>query len=103
MLVVIILAAEVLHIFIHFYIGHQYEHYSKKGLSSLKTLMIYELILTLGLCAIIFLEGEVSSALAVIKGNRLYKKSLEEFSLISFKWYQNHYAMRLANIFNHDY
>jgi len=38
--------------------------------------MIIELVLTVGLAGIVYLEGEVSSKLAVIKGNALYSRSL---------------------------
>lgn len=39
--VIIIVAVEVLHIFIHFYIGHEYEHRARSGLTALQTLMLY--------------------------------------------------------------
>jgi hypothetical protein len=39
----------------------------------MKSLMLYEVVLTLGLAGLIYLEGEVSSHLAVIVGNRLYR------------------------------
>jgi hypothetical protein len=35
--------------------------------------MFYEGVLTLGLAGLIYLEGEFSSYLAVIAGNKLYK------------------------------
>jgi hypothetical protein len=53
--VVIIVAVEVLHIFIHFYIGHEYEHRAKSGIRALRTLMFYEGVLTLGLAGLIYL------------------------------------------------
>jgi hypothetical protein len=76
-IVVIIIAVEVLHIFIHFYIGHEYEHSAHSGLSAMSNLMMYELVLTLGLAGLIYLESEVSSYLSIIAGNKLYKESLE--------------------------
>jgi hypothetical protein len=85
--VIIIIAAEALHIFIHFYIGHEYEHRSRSGIKALKVLMEYELVLTLGLAGLIYLEGEVSSYLAVITGNKLYKESLESLVHREIRWY----------------
>jgi len=38
--------------------------------------MLYEGILTLGLAGLIYLEGEVSSYIAVMTGNKLYKGSI---------------------------
>ena len=43
-------------------------------------LMSYEVILTFGLALVIYLEGEVSSYIAIIIGNKLYKESLESFT-----------------------
>lgn len=51
----IIIAVEVLHIFIHFYIGHEYEHRARAGIESMKSLMLYEVVLTLGLAGLIYL------------------------------------------------
>jgi hypothetical protein len=42
--------------------------------------MLTELVLTLGLAGILYLEGEVSSKLAVIKGNKLYSSSLKKLT-----------------------
>lgn len=75
-ILIIIIAVEVLHIFIHFFIGHEYEHRAKEGIKSLRTLMFYEVVLTIGLAGLIYLEGEVSTHLAIITGNKLYKLSL---------------------------
>lgn len=91
----------MLHIFIHFYIGHEYEHHSKKGLSALRTLMFYEVILTLGLSGIVFLEGEVSSHLAIMTGSILYKESLEALVQKDMQWYGKNYYLRSADTFNH--
>lgn len=38
--------------------------------------MFYEVVLTIGLAGLIYLEGEVSTHLAIITGNKLYKLSL---------------------------
>lgn len=102
-IVIIIVAVEVLHIFIHFYIGHEYEHRAQFGLEALKTLMIYEVVLTIGLGGLIYLEGEVSSHLAVIAGNKLYKESLESLVHREIRWYSEEYSLRTADKFNHDY
>lgn len=39
----------------------------------MKNLMFYEVVLTIGLAGLIYLEGEVSSYIAVIIGNKLYE------------------------------
>ena len=69
---IIIISAELLHIFIHFFIGHEYEDHQNNDYASFRNLMAIEFILTVGLAGIIYLEGEVSSKLAVIKGNQIY-------------------------------
>lgn len=71
----IILAAEVLHIFIHFYIGHLEEEYGNDDYTKYKNLMIAEVALTFCLAGLIYLEGEISTILAVAIGNRLYEQS----------------------------
>lgn len=53
----VILAAEVLHIFIHFYIGHMEEEFAKDDYSKYKNLMITEVVLTFCLAGLIYLEG----------------------------------------------
>ena len=42
--------------------------------------MFIELVLTIGLAGILYLEGEVSSKLAVIKGNKLYSRALKRLA-----------------------
>jgi hypothetical protein len=73
----------------------------KEGLSSLRALMLYEVILTLGLAGIMFLEGEVSSHLAVMTGSSLYKESLEALVKKDMNWYGKNYYLRTADKFNH--
>ncbi len=70
---VIILSAELLHIFIHFYIGHAMEAHGDEGYQNYQNMLLLEVVLTFCLSAIIYLEGEVSSWIAVIIGNRLYE------------------------------
>ena len=51
----IIIAAELLHIFIHFFIGHEYEEHQSNDLASFRNLMLIELVLTIGLAGILYL------------------------------------------------
>ena len=97
------MAAELLHIFIHFFIGHEYEHHEEQALDSMAQLMSYEVILTFGLALVIYLEGEVSSYIAIIIGNKLYKESLESFTHKEMNWYSKKYLLKEADKFNHDY
>lgn len=98
---IIIISAELLHIFIHFFIGHEYEEHQNNNLASFRNLMALELILTLGLAGIIYLEGEVSSKLAVIKGNNLYGNSLRKLTEQNLIWFNDQFAVKLADKFNH--
>ena len=63
--------------------------------------MVVELVLTIGLAGIVFLEGEVSSKLAVIQGNRLYSSALERLTSQSVVWFGEQFMVRLADKFNH--
>ena len=63
--------------------------------------MFLELILTIGLAGIIYLEGEVSSKLAVIKGNNLYSKSLKKMTEQSLTWFNDQFTVKIADKFNH--
>lgn len=63
--------------------------------------MLIELILTIGLAGIIFLEGEVSSKLAVIQGNKLFSASLKRLVNQSLTWFSEQFAVYLADKFNH--
>ena len=101
MLDLIIVAAELLHIFIHFFIGHEYEEHQNNDLSSFRNLMLLELVLTIGLAGIIYLEGEVSSKLAVIKGNKLYSRAIKRLSEQSLTWFSSKFSVKLADKFNH--
>lgn len=65
--------------------------------------MFYEGVLTLGLAGLIYLEGEVSTYLAVMTGNKLYKESLMALTHKPLKWYGEEYSLRTADKFNHDY
>jgi hypothetical protein len=70
-------------------------------LGSFRNLMLIELVLTIGLAGILFLEGEVSSKLAVIKGNRLYASALKRLVDQSLTWFSSQFAVKLADKFNH--
>jgi hypothetical protein len=59
--VMIIAVAELMHIFIHFYIGHLEEEHGDNNYSKFRNLILAEFVLTLGLAGVIWLEGEVSS------------------------------------------
>ena len=63
--------------------------------------MITELILTIGLAGIIYLEGVVSSKLAVIKGNKLYSNSLNRLADQSLTWFSEQFSVKVADKFNH--
>jgi hypothetical protein len=63
--------------------------------------MVIELILTIGLAGIVYLEGEVSSKLAVIKGNNLYSKSLKKLTDQSLVWFNDQFSVKIADKFNH--
>ena len=63
--------------------------------------MLIELVLTIGLAGILFLEGEVSSKLAVIKGNRLYSSALKRLADQSLTWFSSQFSVKLADKFNH--
>lgn len=61
-----------MHIFIHFYFGHLEEEHGNDGYVNFKGLLVMEVVLTLGLAGIIWLEGQVASEIAMIQGNNLY-------------------------------
>jgi len=63
--------------------------------------MLTELVLTIGLAGILYLEGEVSSKLAVIKGNKLYSTSLKRLAEQSLTWQSEQFPVKLADKFNH--
>jgi hypothetical protein len=53
----IIAVAELMHIFIHFYIGHLEEEHGDNNYSKFRNLILAEFVLTLGLAGVIWLEG----------------------------------------------
>lgn len=65
---IIIACAELLHVFIHFFIGHEIEANSDFSYLNFKSLIIVEVLLTLGLAGVLYYEGEVSSMIAIIQG-----------------------------------
>lgn len=91
----------MLHIFIHFYIGHLEEEYGNDDYTKFKSMMIAEVILTFCLAGLIFLEGEISTILAVIIGNKLYEGSFKELTNKRLSWYSNEYSVKLADKYNH--
>ncbi len=64
-------------------------------------MMIAEVALTFCLAGLIYLEGEFSTLLAIIIGNRLYSESLKELTNKSLHWYTNQYNVKLADRYNH--
>jgi hypothetical protein len=58
----------MLHTFIHVFIGHEYQHMEENALNSMGHLVVYEVLLTIGLAGVIYLEGEVSSYIAAMIG-----------------------------------
>lgn len=64
-------------------------------------MMIIEVILTAGLAGVLYYEGEVSTMIAIIQGNEMYKNSL--FSLIRKKisYFVSEYPVKIADRFNH--
>lgn len=63
--------------------------------------MIAEVALTFCLAGLIYIEGEFSTLLAIIIGNRLYSESLKELTNKSLHWYTNQYNVKLADRYNH--
>lgn len=70
-LVLIIACAELMHVFIHYFIGHEMEEHGDSGYHKMRKMMIIEVILTMGLAGVLFYEGEVSSQIAIIQGTVL--------------------------------
>lgn len=76
----IIACAELLHVFIHFYIGHLEEEHGENSYLKFQNMVVIEVILTFCLAGILYYEGDVSSKIAIIQGtywvyegNNLYK------------------------------
>lgn len=63
--------------------------------------MLIELVLTIGLAGVVFLEGAVSSKLAVIQGSKLYSKSVTRLADQSLTWFSQQFTVYLADKFNH--
>lgn len=63
--------------------------------------MLIELVLTIGLAGIIYFEGEVSSKLAVIQGNKLYSKAVTRLADQNLTWFSQQFTVYLADKFNH--
>lgn len=91
----------MLHIFIHFYIGHLEEEYGNDDYTKYKNLMIAEVVLTFCLAGLIYLEGEISTILAVVIGNKLYEQSFEELGKKRLSWYGRELSVKLADKYNH--
>ena len=64
-------------------------------------MMIAEVVLTFVLAGLLYLEGEFSTMLAIIIGNRIYRESFEELTQKSITWYTNQYNVKLADRYNH--
>lgn len=63
--------------------------------------MIAEVLLTFCLAGLIYLEGEFSTIIAIVIGNKLYKESIKELTNKSLTWYSNQYNVKLADRYNH--
>lgn len=63
--------------------------------------MVIEVVLTLALAGVIYLEGEMSSSLAVIQGNVLYESALKGLVAKEASWFDREFAVKLADRFNH--
>ena len=77
------------------------EAHGDEGYQNYRNMLILEVVLTFCLSGIIFLEGEVSSCIAVIIGNRLYEESLNSLTKKRIGWFANEYSVKIADRFNH--
>ncbi len=59
------------------------------GYQNYRNNLILEVVLTFCLSGIIYLEGEVSSYIAMIIGNRLYEQSLNSLTKKRITWFAN--------------
>ena len=66
---VVIFYAELLHVFIHYWIGHLEEEHGGTSYDSFRNMIVVEVILTFGLAGVLYYEGDVSSWIAIIQGN----------------------------------
>lgn len=64
----IIACAELLHVFIHFYIGHLEEEHGENSYMNFRSMVALEVVLTFCLAGILYYEGDVSSQIAIIQG-----------------------------------
>lgn len=91
----------MLHIFIHFYIGHLGEEHGADDYNKYKNLMIVEVVLTFCLAGLLYLEGEFSTLIAIIIGNRVYEQSFRELTDKPMSWHANEHNVQLADYYNH--
>lgn len=97
----IIACAELLHVFIHFWIGHLEEEHGDNSYLSFRFMIVIEVILTLGLAGVLFFEGEVSSRIAIMQGNSVYRSSLSSLIRKRISWFASEYSVKIADRFNH--
>ena len=57
--------------------------------------------MTLGLAGILYYEGEVSSQIAIMQGNSIYKESLTNLIKKRISWFASEYSVKIADRFNH--
>ena len=64
-------------------------------------MIVIEVVLTFGLAGVLYYEGEVSSMIAIIQGNSLYKESLVDLTEKDMSWFTTEYSVKIADKFNH--
>ena len=64
-------------------------------------MIVIEVVLTFGLAGVLYYEGEVSSMIAIIQGNSLYKESLVDLTEKDMGWFTTEYSVKIADKFNH--
>ena len=87
--------------FIHFWIGHLEEEHGDNSYLQFQYMIIIEVILTLGLSGVLYYEGEVSSKIAIMQGNSIYKESLTNLLKKRISWFASEYSVKIADRFNH--
>ena len=87
--------------FIHFWIGHLEEEHGDNSYLAFRYMIVIEVVLTLGLSGVLYYEGEVSSKIAIIQGNSIYKKSLTSLIRKRISWFAKEYFVKIADRFNH--
>jgi hypothetical protein len=55
----------------------------------------------MALALIIYFEGEVSSLISIIQGNILYHESITSMVKKPINWFNQQFAVKLADKFNH--